>query len=58
MANFIVSYEKSTDDVPVLVVARENVPLFSVGGSLNIVKTFTGDEAVTLFNKLTSKEDK
>lgn len=57
MARIIVSYEKSNKDIPVLVVAKENL-CFSFNPTLDIIKTFTGDEATELYKELTGKEVK
>lgn len=54
MGNLIISYDKSNNDVPVLIVARES--LFSFSPKLDIIKTFTGDEATILYHKLIGKE--
>jgi hypothetical protein len=56
MANIVISYDISNKDVPVLIVAREGLG-FSFSPRLEVIKTFTGDEAITLYHKLTSKED-
>jgi len=57
MDKYVVSFDKSNEDVPVLVVSRENY--FSIGGpSIDIVKVITGDEAVRIWDDLTKKTKK
>ena len=57
MGNLIISYDNNNKDVPVLVIAREGLG-FSFSPRLDVIKTFTGDEAIKLYHKLTSKEEK
>lgn len=57
MDKYVVSFDKSNEDVPVLVVSRENY--FSIGGpSIDIVKVITGNEATEIWNDLTKKGKK
>lgn len=58
MSSIIVNYEKSNNDTPVLIVAREGIEFFSCKSTTTIIKTFVGDEATELYKKLTSKESK
>lgn len=53
----ILTFDKSQDDIPVLVVSRENNFAYLSGGpSLVVENVFTGDKAVSLWNKLSKKE--
>lgn len=57
MDKYVVSFDKSNEDVPVLVVSRENY--FSIGGpTIDIVKVITGNEATEIWNDLTKKGKK
>jgi hypothetical protein len=58
MSNIVITDDKSTSGVPVLIVGRDNRSLFTISGTLDVIKTFTGEEATELYKKLTSKEDK
>ena len=46
----IIGYDKSSGDIPVLTVGRVN----SIDRSVSIVNAFRGDEAVELYNRLTT----
>ena len=50
MNKYIVTFDKSNEDIPTLVVARES--WFSLMPSTEIVQVVTGDEAVRIWNKL------
>lgn len=54
---FTVSFDKSDDDIPVLVVMREGYSSYLLGPSMNIKKVITGDRAQQLYNELTSKKE-
>jgi len=56
----IITFDKSkNDDIPVLVVSRENQFAFYSGGpSVVVENVITGNEAVALWNKLRKKEEK
>lgn len=51
----IVTYDKSQEDVPVLVVGREGYG-FGFNSSLDVVKVITGDKAEQMYRNLTLKE--
>lgn len=51
----IVTYDKSQEDVPVLVVGREGYGL-GFNPSINIVKVITGDKAEQMYRNLTLKD--
>ena len=52
----IITYDKSTDDVPVLLVGTEGWSGFGWQAEVNIVKCFTGDAAEEMYKKLVQKE--
>lgn len=53
----IITFNKYQDDIPVLIVGRENSFAYLSGGTSIVVENvFTGDEAVALWNKLRKKE--
>lgn len=51
----IVTYDKSQEDVPVLMVGREGYG-FGFNPSINVIKVITGDEAEQMYRNLTLKE--
>ena len=51
----IVTYDKSQEDVPVLMVGREGYG-FGLNPSINVVKVITGDKAEQMYRDLTLKE--
>ena len=51
----IVTYDKSQEDVPVLMVGREGYS-FGLNPSMNVVKVITGDKAEQMYRDLTLKE--
>lgn len=52
----IITFEKSQEDIPVLIVGRESPISYITGGpSLTIINTFTGDKAVEIWNTLENK---
>lgn len=51
----IVTYDKSQEDVPVLVVGREGYG-FSFNPSINVIKVITGDKAEQMYRNLTLKD--
>ena len=53
MNKYIITFDKSNEDIPTLVVSEENY--FALNPSMNIVKIFTGKEAVRIWNKLSGK---
>lgn len=55
MNKYIVTFDKSQENIPTLIVARES--LFALGPGVDIISVHTGDEAVRLWNQLRGKED-
>ena len=53
MSKYVVSFDKSNEDIPTLVVSCENY--FSLGPTVDIVKVITGDEATRIWDSLTKK---
>lgn len=53
MNKYVVTFDKSNEDVPTLIVARESC--FSFTPSLDIVRVITGEEAVDIWNRLERK---
>lgn len=51
----IVTYDKSQEDVPVLVVGREGYS-FGLNPSINVVKVITGGKAEQMYRDLTLRE--
>ena len=51
----IVTYDKSQDDVPVLMIGREGYG-FGFNASINVVKVITGDKAEQMYRDLTLKD--
>ena len=56
MNKYIVTFDKSNEDVPTLVVGRES--WFTLGPGMDIVKVITGSEAIRIWNELSNKSDK
>ena len=57
MSDLIITFDKSSNDVPVLVVTRKGFS-FLDSNSLNIINIFTGEEAEQLYKLLTQKKEK
>ena len=55
---FTVSFDKSEDDIPVLVVMREGYNGYLSAPTMNIKKIITGDRAQQLYEELTEKKEK
>lgn len=55
MNKVIVTFDKSNEDVPTLIIARDTVGFLNPG--MDVVKIVTGKLAVDLWNRLTKKED-
>ena len=53
MNKYIVTFDKSQEDIPTLVVARES--LFDLAPGIDVLSVHTGDEAVRLWNQLSGK---
>jgi len=51
----IVTYDKSQEDVPVLVVGKEGYG-FGFNPSINVIKVITGDNAEQMYRNLTLKD--
>lgn len=50
MNKITVTFDKSSEDIPTLVVIKDMGLMFS--DSINIINVITGDEAVEIWNKL------
>jgi len=50
MSRYTVTFDKSNEDIPTLVVSRER--MFINGPGMDVIKVMTGDEAVRVWNKL------
>lgn len=50
MNKITVTFDKSSEDIPTLVIAKETGYIF--GGSMDIINVITGDEAVEIWNRL------
>ena len=48
----VVSYDNGSGDIPILIVGRK-----SRGKAIEIINAFEGEEAITLYNKLTSRKE-
>lgn len=54
MNKVIVTYDKSNEDIPTLIIARDNIGFLSPG--IDVIKILTGRQAVDLWDRLTEKE--
>lgn len=54
---FTVSFDKSEDDIPVLIVMKEGYSSYLLGPTMNIKKVITGDRALQLYNELTENKE-
>lgn len=54
---FTVSFDKSEDDIPVLIVMKEGYSSYLLGPTMNIKKVITGDRAQQLYDELTGKKE-
>ncbi len=54
---FTVSFDKSEEDIPVLIVMREGYSSYLSAPSMNIKKVITGDRALQLYNELTENKE-
>lgn len=50
MNKYIVTFDKSNEDIPTLIVGREN--FFSLTSGMEIVQVVTGDKAIRIWNEL------
>ena len=55
MNKYIITFDKSDEDIPTLVVMRESSLIYQFNPSIDIVKIITGDDAVRIFEELTKK---
>lgn len=55
MNKVIVTFDKSNEDVPTLIIARDTVGFLNPG--IDVVRIVTGKLAVDLWDRLTKKED-
>lgn len=56
MTKYIVTFDKSNEDIPTLIVGRESY--FALGPGTDVVSIITGDKAIRLFNELSNKAEK
>lgn len=54
MNKVTVTYDRSNEDIPTLIIARDNIGFLSPG--MKVVKIVTGKLAVDLWDRLTEKE--
>lgn len=54
---FTVSFDKSVEELPVLVVMREGYTGIMSAPTVNIKKIITGDRALQLYNELTENKE-
>lgn len=52
-----ISFDKSNEDIPTLIVASSEYSWFGQPG-MRVINVITGQEAVDIFNKLTKKSEK
>ena len=59
MNRYLITFDKSQEDIPVLMVAREDGYFYGLGGSpsISIVNTITGDKAVQMWAELTKSKE-
>lgn len=50
MNRYTVTFDKSNEDIPTLVVSKER--MFINGPGMDVIKVMTGDEAIRIWNKL------
>ena len=55
MNKYIVTFDKSNEDIPTLIVSRETY--FALSPGMDIVSVITGDKAVRIFNELSGKAE-
>ena len=48
----VVSYDNSSGNIPILIVGRK-----ARGKAIEIINAFEGEEATTLYNKLTNRKE-
>jgi len=54
MNKVIVTYDRSNEDIPTLIIARGNIGFLNPG--IDVIKIVTGRQAVDLWDRLTEKE--
>lgn len=50
---YVVALDKSNEDIPTLVVAKES--FFALGPGIDIVQVITGEEAISIWNRLSTR---
>ena len=57
---YIIAFDKSQEDIPVLMVGHESNYFYGLGGtpSISIVNTITGERASELWRELTKEAEK
>lgn len=53
---YIVTFDKSNEDIPTLVVSKES--FFALGPGMDIVQVITGVEAIDIWNRLSRKVER
>lgn len=53
----IVTFDKSQEDIPVLLIGHENIFNFGGGPNFTIDNMITGSKAVEIFNELKGKKN-
>ena len=53
----ILTFDKSNEDIPVLIIAKEGYGGFMSAPELHIKNIITGDRAVQIYNELLNKEE-
>lgn len=55
MNKYVVTFDKSNEDIPTLIVSRESY--FALSPGMDILSVITGDKAIRLFNELSGKTE-
>lgn len=55
MNKYIVTFDKSNEDIPTLIVGKESY--FALSPGMDIVNVITGDKAIRLFNEISGKAE-
>lgn len=55
MNKYIISFDKSNENIPTLIVAYESSLIYPFNPAIDIVKIITGDKAVRIFEELIKK---
>lgn len=56
MNKYVVTFDRSNEDIPTLVVGRES--FFTLSPSMDIIRVITGSDAVRIWGELSGKADK